>query len=111
MLFFNSVFDQLDQRLGLQLGLKRYADGNMARKAFQNLDIFSEITGISVELLERFNIIRIALASNFKKVRFLFHSVWKITQNQFLPYTVHTGAKNNFSSINYQGFDVWKMFV
>ena len=91
------IYDQLDQRLGLQLGLKRYADGNMARKAFENLDIFSEITGISVELLERFNVIRIALASNLKKVHFLLS---QCLENH------PKGAKTNFLSINDQEFDV-----
>ena len=61
------IKDQFDQ-LGLQLKLKRYADGNMARVAFENLEFFSEVTGISVGLLHRFNVIRIALASSLKKV-------------------------------------------
>ena len=54
--------------LGLQLKLKRFADGNMSRTAFQNLEFFSEAVGISTELLKRFNVIRIALASTLKKV-------------------------------------------
>ena len=61
------IKDQFDQ-LGLQMKLKRMADGNMARVAFENLEFFSEVTGISIGLLQRFNVIRIALASTLKKV-------------------------------------------
>ena len=62
---------KLDDQLGLQLVKKRMADGNMGRVAFENLQIFSDATGISVALLSRFNIIRIALASTLKKEQML----------------------------------------
>lgn len=37
-------------------------DGNTARRAFENPDIFSEITGVSLELITKFQTILIALA-------------------------------------------------
>ena len=58
---------KFDEFMKLQLQKKRFAEGNMSRTAFNNLEVFSEITGISVGLLHRFNILRIALASSIKK--------------------------------------------
>ena len=58
---------KFDDNLGLQMQKKRMSDGNMSRTAFNNLEFFSETVGISVELLSRFNVIRIALAESTKK--------------------------------------------
>ena len=62
------IKEELDNSLHLQLQKKHMADGNMARTAFNNLEVFSQILRISVELLHMFNVIRIALASSLKKV-------------------------------------------
>ena len=54
-------------------------DGNTARTAFENPEIFSYITGISVELIMRFNIIRYWF---FKKLSCLiFVQCFKIIKN------------------------------
>ena len=58
---------QFDENLGLQIQKKKMADGNMSRTAFRNIDFFSQTVGISRDLLWRFNVIRIALASCIKK--------------------------------------------
>ena len=58
---------KMDEFMKLQLQKKRFADGNMSRTAFNNLEVFSDIIGVSVGLLHRFNVIRIALALCEKK--------------------------------------------
>ena len=65
-LAYERIMKKFDE-LGLHITKKRLADGNMARTAFQNLQFFSDTTGISVGLLHRFNIIRICLVSTLKK--------------------------------------------
>jgi len=58
--------------LGLNMFDKRRGgsntDGNTVRRAFANIPFFAQNVGVSEELLWRFNVIRIALASTLKKV-------------------------------------------
>ena len=89
----DEIYDKFKE-LGLQLQKKRMADGNSARTAFNNLEFFSETTGISVELLSMFNIVRICLASTLKKGCLYNLILWFTVFEKYPKYLIYLEQKS-----------------
>jgi hypothetical protein len=65
------IQDNFREKLSLivdvpKIGYGNTNDGNTSRRAFSNADVFSEITGVNVEVITRLRTVLIALNSGFK---------------------------------------------